>query len=308
MNDTGTESEPPGLVLSRHSRPRTENRIRLAFVSDIHLTESGEGTWKVLHRTAERYQQALRDINERDIDFVQFLGDLTHGGSPEDVERFSRLREILECPSSVIPGNHDVPKNYRTEDHLEFQEFRNRFQISDFPTRESINNITVIGLNSAYQQDGTLDSNWSGKIGEKQRDRLEMILASAENPIVCLHHNLGPLPEHPRESPWTWFPAKDGKLIIELLNQYDVPLAISGHHHVPTVVTRGSVREILSPAICSFPQSYLIMSVNSNGTTVSLIPLAGKAGMKEAYWAANKGDAIGKGVLDIVSERLANDE
>jgi 3',5'-cyclic AMP phosphodiesterase CpdA len=305
MTEVEGESQFPGVPLSRHPRPRTEDEIRLAFVSDIHLTRSREGTWKVLHRTEERYRLALEDINQRDVKFVQFMGDLTHGGSPEHFAAFDRIRESLQCPSTVIPGNHDVPKESRAGDRYSFEEFTDRFQISEFPTSETVDDITLVGLNTAYAEDGSLDDHWGGRVGDAQIDRLESLLESSTNPIVCLHHNLGPLPEHPSESPWTWFPAEDGDRLVEILANRSVPLAISGHHHVPTTVQRGDVTELICPSVCSFPQSYLLLTIGPNGTTVSLIPLAGREGIEEAYWAAKRGDTVGRGVLEIAVARLA---
>lgn len=305
MTEAKVKSQFPGILLSRHPRPRVEDEIRLAFVSDIHLSQSRKGTWKVLHRTEERYRLALEDINQRDVKFVQFMGDLTHGGSPENFAAFDQIRETLQCPSAVIPGNHDVPKENRTGDYYSFKEFKDHFQISEFPTSKTLGNITLIGLNTAYAADESLNDHWGGRVGDAQIERLESLLETLTNPIVCLHHNLGPLPEHLSEQPWTWFPAEDGNHLIKVLENQSVPLAISGHHHVPTTVQRGDVTELMCPPVCSFPQSYLLLTIGPNGTTASLIPLAGQDGLKEAHWAAKQGDVVGQGVLEIVINRLA---
>jgi 3',5'-cyclic AMP phosphodiesterase CpdA len=232
------------------------------------------------------------------------MGDLTHGGAPADFAAFDRIRERPECPAAVIPGNHDVPKENTTGDQYSFDEFTNQFRIAEFPTSETVGDITLLGLKTAYAADGSLDTHWGGRAGEAQIDRLESLLESSTKPIVCLHHNLGPLPEHPSESPWTWFPAEDVGRLVEVLEEQSVPLAISGHHHVPTTVQRGDVTELMCPSVCSFPQSYLLLTIGPNGTTVSLIPLAGREGLEEAYWAAKRGDAVGQGVLEIGIDRL----
>jgi 3',5'-cyclic AMP phosphodiesterase CpdA len=268
------------------------------------LTSRKDGTWKVLHETENRFQDAIEDINARGVSYVQFLGDLTSGGRREELQQFAAGLEGLDPPFGVIPGNHDVPKDGDGSDVPSVSRFEARFTSAGFPTVTPVGGLTLVGLNTAALPDGSLRSSWAGAVSDAQLARLGSVLASAEAPIVFTHHNLGPLPEHPTGPPWTWFPMKDASAVRAVLQRHDVKLAVSGHHHLFDRVSRQGITELYAPATCSFPQSYLLVEITPSGTEISLVPLATRAELEEAFWHASTGDSLGRSVLSMVETRL----
>jgi predicted phosphodiesterase len=247
---------------------------------------------------------ALRDIHTRDVSYVQFLGDLTSGGGRDEFQQFAAELETLEAPYGIIPGNHDVPKDGDGTDVPSISQFAARFTEDGFPTRSSVGELTLIGLNTAALPDGSLRNSWAGAVSAEQLDRLDSALAASETPLVFTHHNLGPLPEHPASPPWTRFPMNNDSDVRSILERHDVRLSVSGHHHIFDHVVRGGISEIYAPPTCSFPQSYLLIDVTPSGTELSLVPIADRDELKEAFWHASKGEPLGQGILSMVESRL----
>lgn len=54
--------------------------------------------------------QAVKQINEMNVDFVVFCGDLVHHSSDSSVSDFLQISGQLDVPYYVVPGNHDVGK------------------------------------------------------------------------------------------------------------------------------------------------------------------------------------------------------
>jgi len=295
-----------GRPVAALDRPRSTSPVRIGIVADTHLTRDERGTWKVLHRTERRLETAVRDLNAHGVTHVQFLGDLTHDGTRRSLGRFDAIVEELDAPFGVVPGNHDVPDD-DDPDGLAFPAFVERFAPDGYPSATPVGDVTLVGLNSATLPDRSLRNSWRGAVSARQLERLDDLLARVPNPIVCVHHNLGPLPEHSPGTPWSWFAAANASDLVEILNDRDVLLAFSGHHHVPARVERGSTTEILAPATCSYPQAYLLLDVDERGTRVTIHPLATDDGLEEAIASARTDDPLGPTVLSIVDGRLADD-
>jgi Icc protein len=296
---TGSERGP---VLARLDRPRTERRVRLAVVSDPHVAVEGIGTWKVRHRSQERFATALRDADAT-ADTVLLPGDLTNDGHPPAFDAVDRTLTDLDAPWAAVPGNHDVPKAFDDHDGIGTTAFARRYAPAGFPFAFEVGPLTLCCVNTA-SADGDLRDTWGGRVGERDRRWLAQRFAAADTPILCCHHNLGPLPENPGGK-WDGFPLEDGAAVRELLAEHDVPLAITGHHHVPAVAGHGPTTELLTPATCSFPQAWLLVTVDSGGTTVRFVPAADGAGQAEAYRHAVTGKPLGQGIASLAADRLA---
>lgn len=82
--------------LSFAGREEAEPVLRLAIFADIH------SDW-------ERLQKAVEKVNNnKKIDFVLVLGDLTDLGSLENLNKSKAILDSLDVSYYVIPGNHDV--------------------------------------------------------------------------------------------------------------------------------------------------------------------------------------------------------
>ncbi|MFB6195219.1 MAG: metallophosphoesterase [Haloplanus sp.] len=315
--------DAPGPVVHELDRPQAADPVTLSVVADPHLTASERGTWKVFHRTEARLRAALDvarggDADRRSADAVVFAGDQTRDGLRTEFDRFDEFLAGLDGPWAAVPGNHDVPKSFDDHGGLPVEAFRRRYVggaeavVSEgdaadaYPVVLRAGELRVVCLNSAAPPDVDLRGTWAGAVGPAQRERLRETLAAApDDPtLVVCHHNLGALPEHESAYPWNRFPADDAPAVRDVLCEADVPLAVTGHHHVPAVRDHGTLTELMAPAVCSYPQAMLSLRVGPGGTTVRFVPLAGPAGIREAYWCATRGDEIGRGVLDMTTERL----
>lgn len=287
--------------------------VTLAVVADTHLATDDRGTWKTLHRTETRLRTALGP-GCRGADAVVFAGDQTHDGLREEFERFEALAADLDLPWVGLPGNHDVPKRFDDHEGIPGEGVSRRF-VGDGTTRDGdstypltlrVGGVRVVCLNTSAPRDVELADTWGGAVGPAQLGRLRETLGAApETPtVVVAHHNAGALPEHEPAYPWNRFPADDAGALRECLRDAGVPLAVTGHQHVPAVQHYDRLTEVMAPAVCSFPQAMLRVRVGPEGTTVRFVPLAEPAGVRESYWHAATGKELGRGILDMAVDRV----
>jgi 3',5'-cyclic AMP phosphodiesterase CpdA len=321
-----TAEDALGPVRARLDRPRLADPVALAVVADAHLAVDHAGTWKVLHRTEQRLRTALVAARgpsgpAPNTDAILFAGDQTHDGLRREFDRLDAFLGGLDRPWTAIPGNHDVPKRFDDHEGLPLHAVRERYrgdatpwvgetdarnEQNAFPWTLDIGGLRVVCLNTAAPPGESYVHTWGGAVGAEQRERLRATLAEAPDAptILLAHHNLGSLPEHEPAAPWDRFPVDDAAAVRALLTEADVPLAITGHHHVPAVRRHGGLTELMAPAVCSFPQAMVRLHVGPEGTTVRLVPLAPPSGVEEAYWHAATGKALGRGVLDMATTRV----
>ncbi|MFC7204184.1 metallophosphoesterase family protein [Haloferax namakaokahaiae] len=288
----------PGPVVARVARPVSRTPTRLALVSDPHVTPTGTGTWKVYHRTEDRLQTALVTIETLDVDATVFLGDLTRDGRPAEYDALDSLLDSFAGPWFSVPGNHDVPKQWEDDDSPTPTEFADRYAPGSLPFHTRVNDIDLIGLDSASGGDdlSLLDTH-EGVIPDHHLHWLDDHLADATNPLVALHHNLFHPRQHTGQFPdGDFYQLRNADELVELLARHNVPLVFSGHIHWPATTVRDGVREFIAPATCSFPQAFLVADITRNGTEIRLVPLADERGTAEAYTRAKSGSAHGQGI------------
>lgn len=287
-----------GPVFARLSRPRSPQRIRLAVIADPHVTD-GSGTWKVRHRSRELFARAVQQATAADATILP--GDLTGDGRQENFAVVDDLLAGLSGPRLTVPGNHDVPKSFDAHQSSPAETFEARY--TDLPAAIDVGPVTLVGVNTASAPGGALRDTWGGRVGERDRRWLARRLPDIDVPIVVMHHNVASLPENPGGK-WLNFPLQDAAAVREILVDHDVPLVVTGHHHVPRVVEHESTTEVLSPAVCSYPQAMLRTVVGPEGTTIRLVPLATAPELREARRLAATGKPLATGVLELVESEL----
>jgi len=301
-----------GPVLASLPRPALPAPTTLAVVSDPHLAPDARGTWKVLHRGVERFRTALSDADRRGVDAVLSPGDLTKDGAPGEFDLLDEALSDRRTPFLAVPGNHDVPKpRWDPYDAPPTERFAERYAAGRLPFVERVGGLDVVGLNSASTPDGSLGDTHEGVVGPTQLAWLDRTLPELSTPVVCLHHGV----THPATRPGAGgfapgghYRVRDADALREVLVRHDVPLVVSGHVHWPGVGPVGAGHELVAPATCSLPPSYLLLHVGPGGTTVELVPLAGRAGVEEAYVSAREGNAHGRSVAaSAVSTDLLDD-
>jgi 3',5'-cyclic AMP phosphodiesterase CpdA len=85
---------------------RTDGIVaRIAFVSDTHVNLQTNESGIAYNR---RFGQAMAAINAAKVDLVLIGGDLTDGGTREQMALFRRKAKEFKAPVLFVPGNHDV--------------------------------------------------------------------------------------------------------------------------------------------------------------------------------------------------------
>ena len=311
-------------TLARFARPRSDAPTRIALLADPHVSTDKHGTWKLYHRTRARLRAALADCTARGVDGIAIAGDLTEDGRRADFEWVRDELAALEVPLLAVPGNHDVPKTFDAHETPTIDEFEAHYAPDGFPTVVRMGGVDLIGLNSASAPDGSLAESHDGLISADQLDRLDDVLSAAENPIVVAHHNLPGLGG--ADDAWLPHdPVRNADALLDVLARHDVPLHVSGHIHVPTVARADDVPEskalvskperqgrsvdvagLVCPALCSFPQAYLLLDIDRAGTTVTYVPVASREETAEAYEHARTHSTRSEAVAEMVLGRLAS--
>lgn len=294
-----------GPIFGWCDHPRSTTPVSIGVLADPHVAPDENGTWKVYHRTETHLETAL-DISTRSgVDYILVAGDLTKSGSPSQYSRFEELLDDCPLPWNAIPGNHDVPKSYNGTTGLSPSAFVSRYgDGSGFPWVRRIGDTALIGINSVATSDGTLQETWGGVVGQPQLDWLDSQLPRLSQPIVFVHHNCGPLPEHPEAGNWNRFALENAAEFVTCCERHGVSMILSAHHHVPVIRRLGSVTEVISPALCSFPNAFLVLRIAAHGTAVQFVPVTDKAGLRESYAAARDGKPLGRGILSLVENRF----
>ena len=78
---------------------------RIAFVSDTHINLRTNEPGLSYNR---RVDQAVVEINAAKVDLVLSAGDLTDGGTREQMALFKQKVKPLKAPVLFVAGNHDV--------------------------------------------------------------------------------------------------------------------------------------------------------------------------------------------------------
>jgi 3',5'-cyclic AMP phosphodiesterase CpdA len=296
-----TDHDTVGPLLAQLARPRIENPIRLAVIADPHVA-AGSGTWKVTHRSRSRFERALDHAHS--CDMAVLAGDLTGDGREASFETVEACLSELAVPWVAVPGNHDVPKAFDDHEGRPVSAFADRYT-PGLPFTREVGRVTLVGVDTATDGSDRLGETWGGRVGAPTRRWLGDTLPGLEHPVVLLHHNLGSLPETPRGA-WSNFQVDDAAATRAILVSNDVALVLSGHHHVPAVLGHCGPRELVAPAVCSYPQAMLDVRIGPSGTSVRLVPLADRTEVTEARRYAERGTPLAVGLLEAVDRRLGD--
>ena len=329
-------------VMARLAEPTTPYPTRLAVISDPHVSTRASGSAKQFDRTESFLKTTIDDINSRDVDAVVSTGDLTKDGAPWDFERLDELLAELTAPFFAVPGNHDVPKTIDDHRSASRGRFVECYTPGSLPYHRRIGGVDLFGLDSAWTPDGDLRESHDGRITPAQLGWLDSRVAAADCPVVIAHHNLPPTASdlaaygEATGVDMSGVPImRNGEQVVEGLEAAGVPLALTGHIHLPGVArsdgpaastadpstatatadavgvtdggtgSRSRLTEVTAPATCTFPQAYLLVDINSRGTTVRYVPIATPAEAVESYRARNNGTEIDRGQAVLGSIRTA---
>lgn len=294
------------------SIPTANELTTVGVIADPHVSTTGGGTKKMFHQSEDRLRLAVEDMNRRDVSLAIVAGDLTRDGDPDDFESFDEILDGLDAPYAAVPGNHDVPKTMNAHnDPPEVDEFVERYTPDgELPFIWEEGEITVVGIDTSTMPDESLNSTHDGQVSNEQLEWLEEVGPDLDDPILVQHH---PTPgiidrydDHEALVDGDFDPSTTREVdsLRETMDAIEVPLALSGHWSRPDCAATDIGYELSVPATGSFPQSYLLLDVYPEGTTVWYVPLADNESVVEAYLNRG-GDSGGLGHTAVAAFRLA---
>ena len=309
--------QPGSAVMARLARPTASVPTRLAVVADPHVSTRASGGPKQFDRTESFLETTIEDINRRSVDAVISVGDLTKDGAPWDFERFDELVGDLNAPFFAVPGNHDVPKTFDDHSSATRGRFIDHYTPGSLPYHVRIGGVDLFGLDSAWTPTGELRDSHDGLISTDQLDWLANRVGDADNPVVFTHHNLSPTAAQndaygaAAGVDMAGIPVmRNRDAVMAALSAAAVPLVLTGHIHLPGIgrgVTddTAAVTEVTSPALCTYPQAYLLVDIDARGTTVRYVGIANEAESTAAYGARLAGSDIDRAQAALGAIRTA---
>ncbi|MGI6774306.1 alkaline phosphatase [Acetomicrobium sp.] len=251
-------------------------KVAFAVLSDPHLAlNEPENTWKMFHYNQDILSWAIDEINERqDIDFVLVPGDLTKDSEPHNHRAVRAMLDKLNVPYYVIPGNHDVKKDWMPQGNFGVVDFARYYEGHGYDgsdrswySVDPVPGLHLIGLDSASHP--KFSNSWGGAVTNEQIEWLEKDLKanSGKEVIVMVHHAL--VKHEGKDDPRNYVENADE--VKRILHKYGVKATITGHLHVTDIAEENDLYDISSPALSSFPLAYRVMEINGGELSVNTI-------------------------------------
>jgi 3',5'-cyclic AMP phosphodiesterase CpdA len=249
--------------------------IRLAHVSDIHITASPLG-WKWRDWFSKRYlgwinfrwlgrrfrfRQAedvlaamVADLRQRGPDRLIFSGDATALGYEAELKRAVALLGLTDgnpCSGLAVPGNHDyytraVQASGLFERYFAPWQSGIRIAGSTYPFAQQVGPIWLVGVNSCTGNRWPWDA--GGRVGPQQLSRLrELLVRLAPGPRILVTHYPVFLASGKRE--WPTHGLRDLPELIEVAARGGVAVWLHGHRHAP--YHHAPSTDVPFPVICA---------------------------------------------------------
>ncbi len=285
---------------------------RVAVATDLHylapsLTDHGPVFRRMMENSdgkCTEYCEEILDAFLREVEALEpealiLTGDLSFNGERESHLALAKKLGTLEEAGIrvlVLPGNHDL---YRSQtfsyfgesaepvENVSAEEFREIY--GPFGFDEAISSDPDSLSYAARLNDGTrvlmLDANtlhdFCG-LSEKSLDWVEEQLAQArqagEAVLVCCHQNLF------RHSLFErGYVLNRAERLAALLEEFEVPLMLSGHMHIQHVQTEGGVTEIATSSLTMGACQYGVLEADGGALRYEARPV------DVAAWAAEQG-------------------
>ena len=113
--------------LIKEQKQENIKEIKFVVIGDPHIKSHNE-----IDGGNERLSQIINKVNQLDIDFVVFLGDITDDGKNKTFELTKKILINMTKPYYVVAGNHDIlvsPKNFAQNWPMEHTEIVKGYQL-----------------------------------------------------------------------------------------------------------------------------------------------------------------------------------
>jgi len=210
-------------------------------------------------------------LAQLDLDFLLLPGDLTQHGEPENHCWLATRLSQLPFPTYVIPGNHDVPRLFASQESIglaDFPAYYHKFGYSDpyqlYYTCEVLPGLRLIGLNSNQFDD---QGNQLGCLDEAQLQWLGQVLEDAreEMIMVMVHHNVVEhLPNQAHNPLGRRYMLDNAAALLQILQKAKVELVFTGHLHVQDIARWQNVYDITTGSLVSYPHPYRVINLHTD--------------------------------------------
>lgn len=250
-------------------------RFRFAIISDPHVAlphtiPDHPHRFHLVEVSIPGLEQIFAQLETQSLDFLLLPGDLTQHGEWENHQWLINRLSQLPFPAYVVPGNHDVIVRDASDRAIGLEDFPRLYQnfgYGDGKTlhyhQEVLPGVHLIGLNSnAYDVEG--NQLRVGHLSEEQLLWLDELLPKIQHDLVMvmLHHNVLEHLSGQAESPLGQrYMVHNRRALLNRLQTAQVPLLFTGHLHVQDIARQGSLCEVLTGSLVSYPHPYRIVDI-----------------------------------------------
>ncbi|MEL4895112.1 metallophosphoesterase family protein [Crocosphaera sp. Alani8] len=246
--------------------------FRFAIISDPHIAvprtiPNHANRFHLVEVSILALEKVLKHLEQLNLDFLLFPGDLTQDGEIDNHEWLARRLRSLPFPVFVVPGNHDVPSVEPTNLKIGLHQFPSYYDHCGYKnqqmyyTQEIIPGVRIIGLNSnQFNEEGKQ----LGCLDNEQLTWLENLLPQIKDELllVMIHHNvIEHLPDQRTHELGKRYMLNNAPLLLKMLKSVNCKLIFTGHLHVQDIAYDQGIYEITTGSLVSYPHPYRIIEV-----------------------------------------------
>lgn len=247
--------------------------FRFGIISDPHITLphtlwDHPSRFHLVEVSIPALELALEKLEQLNLDFLLLPGDLTQHGEPENHGWLAERLAQLPYPAYVVPGNHDVPEQGKTERSIGLHDFPGYYRKFGYDnpnqlyyTCTVLPGVRLIGLNSNFF-DPQGKQTGMGRIDNAQMAWLKATLeqSTEEVVLVMVHHNvIEHLPGQTKNPMGRRYMLENAQELLSLLHQAGVQLLFTGHLHVQDVAQHQGIYEVTTGSLVSYPHPYRVL-------------------------------------------------
>ena len=254
-----------------HAFSLNDMTLKFAQLSDTHISDRDDTSYKLLSSSKALMAAAIRQINKIDgIDFVMFTGDLVDQPFLKSYKDFFTILSDLKYPSLVAFGNHDTGSissetgKLIPEGALSKDEVLKMFQdcIPNYTFKKTYYAVSPKREYRIIVLDAVMGENMAsnGLMSDEQLKFLDDELNEHQDKVIVIFQH------HPVVEP---FGSSHHKILnadkyLEIIQKYKNPIAIfSGHYHTTKIIRQNNIIHVSSPALVTYPDAFRVVNITN---------------------------------------------
>jgi Icc-related predicted phosphoesterase len=217
-------AEPSAPFAGEKTSFEEDRALRIAAVSDIHVSTRSENVYELLAEAADR------------ADVLLLCGDVTDRGLPDEAETLARELRRARIPVLAVMGNHDCESDHEQEIKKILADAGAHVLDGNSCEIDSVGFAGVKGFGGGFGRRALAafgEQAMKAFVQESLNEMLKLETAlsrlSSERRVVLLHY--APIQETVEGEPAEIFPFLGSSHLEEPLNRYEVSMAFHGHAH-----------------------------------------------------------------------------